>query len=56
MRVGGLEIVVVLIIVVLLFGPGRIAKIGSELGTGIRGFKDSLGDDKNKGDTDSDAA
>jgi Sec-independent protein translocase protein TatA len=26
----------------LLFGPGRIAKIAGELGKGIRSFKDSV--------------
>ena len=35
-------IVIILIIVLLLFGPGRIAKIAGELGKGIRSFKDGL--------------
>ncbi|MBI9050502.1 MAG: twin-arginine translocase TatA/TatE family subunit [Anaerolineaceae bacterium] len=36
------ELLIVLGIVVILFGVGRIGKIGSELGAGIKGFKDSL--------------
>jgi sec-independent protein translocase protein TatA len=36
------ELLIVLVIVVLLFGPGRIAKTMSELGSGIRSFKDSF--------------
>jgi sec-independent protein translocase protein TatA len=40
--VGLLEIVVVLVIVLLVFGVGRIAKLGGELGKGIRAFKDGL--------------
>jgi sec-independent protein translocase protein TatA len=36
------ELLIILGIVVILFGVGRIGKIGSELGAGIKGFKDSL--------------
>ncbi len=36
------ELLIVLIIVVLLFGPGRIGKIAGELGKGIRNFRDGL--------------
>lgn len=47
MRPGLLEILIVLAIVLLLFGPGRIAKIAGELGSGIRNFKKGLqGEDK----------
>jgi sec-independent protein translocase protein TatA len=36
------ELLIVLVIVVLLFGPGRIAKTLGEVGKGIRSFKDSI--------------
>jgi sec-independent protein translocase protein TatA len=36
------EIIVVLAIVLLLFGVGRISKIGGELGSGIRAFQKGL--------------
>ncbi len=36
------ELLIVLVIVVLLFGPGRIGKIAGELGKGIRNFRDGL--------------
>jgi len=36
------ELLIILVIVVLLFGPGRIGKIASELGRGIRSFRDGL--------------
>lgn len=36
------ELIVVLLIVLVLFGPKRLPEIGSSLGRGIRGFKDSL--------------
>ena len=41
-RIGLPEIIIVLIIVLLLFGPGRIGKIAGELGQGIRNFRDGL--------------
>jgi sec-independent protein translocase protein TatA len=40
--VGPLEIIIVLVIVLLVFGVGRIGKLGGELGKGIRAFKDGL--------------
>jgi len=42
-RLGAPELIIVLVIVLLLFGPGRIAKIAGELGKGIRSFKDGIG-------------
>jgi len=41
-RLGAPELIIVLVIVLLLFGPGRIAKIAGELGKGIRSFKDGI--------------
>ena len=41
-RMGWPEIILVLIIVVLIFGVGRISKIAGELGSGIRSFKEGL--------------
>lgn len=39
---GPLELVLILILALIIFGPGRIARLGSELGKGIRGFKEGL--------------
>ena len=52
----GAEWIVILIIVLLLFGPGRIGKIAGELGKGIKSFRDGLSnsDDENK-DTKTDS-
>ena len=36
------ELIVVLLIVLVLFGPKRLPEIGSSLGRGIKGFKDSM--------------
>ena len=45
------ELILILVIAILIFGPGRIGRIGSELGKGIRGFKEGVGDDKDEGET-----
>jgi sec-independent protein translocase protein TatA len=37
--------VIVLVIVLLVFGPGRLAGVGKGLGEGIRSFKKGLSDD-----------
>lgn len=39
---GGLEWGFILLIVILIFGVGRISKVAGELGKGIRSFKDGL--------------
>ena len=36
------ELLLILLIVVLLFGPGRIGKLAGELGKGIRSFRDGI--------------
>ena len=46
-RLGPTELLVILAIVVILFGVGRIGKLGGELGKGIRSFREGLkGDDE----------
>ena len=42
MDIGPTELIIILVIVVLLFGVGRVGKIGSELGTAIRQFREGL--------------
>ncbi len=39
----GSEWIIILVIVVLLFGPGRIGKIAGELGRSIKSFREGLG-------------
>jgi sec-independent protein translocase protein TatA len=36
------ELVIIMVIILLLFGVGRISKIAGELGSGLRSFKDGL--------------
>ena len=43
------ELLIILVIIILLFGVGRIGKVAGELGKGIRSFKEGMqGDDKEK--------
>ncbi len=41
-NIGPLEIVIVLIIVLVIFGPKRLPDLGRSLGRGMREFKDSV--------------
>jgi len=43
---GAPELLIVLIIVILIFGVGRIANIGGELGKGINAFRKGLKGDE----------
>ena len=40
--IGPLEIIIVLVIVLVIFGPKRLPDLGRSLGTGMREFKDSV--------------
>ncbi len=51
MDIGVPELLIVLVVVLLLFGPGRISKTAGELGKGIRSFRDGLSG-KNESDSD----
>ncbi len=44
------ELILILVIAILIFGPGRIGKIGSELGKGIRGFKEGVSTNEDEED------
>jgi sec-independent protein translocase protein TatA len=47
------ELIIILIIVVLLFGVGRLGRLGGELGKGIREFRKGISDDDSEmGETD----
>lgn len=41
-KVGPFEILIILAIALLIFGPSRLAELGKSLGEGIRNFKTSV--------------
>jgi len=48
------ELIIILVLAILIFGPGRIGRLGSELGKSIRGFKDEVGSSKSEENEDED--
>jgi sec-independent protein translocase protein TatA len=45
------ELLIILVIIIILFGPGRIGKVAGELGKGIRSFKNGLSDKKDEAES-----
>ena len=41
-NIGPMELIIVLVIVLLIFGPKRLPGLGKQLGSGMREFKDSI--------------
>ena len=46
MELGAPELLIILVLVILLFGVGRIGKIAGEMGSGIRAFREGLKSDE----------
>jgi sec-independent protein translocase protein TatA len=51
LRLGTTELIIIFVIVVLLFGVGRIGKIAGEVGQGIRNFREAVKEDKSSEET-----
>ena len=52
-NIGPLEIAIVLVIVLIIFGPKRLPELGRSMGRGIREFKGSVsGDQTDQDDVD----
>lgn len=48
-QIGPLEIVLVVVVLLVIFGPKRLPSLGKQLGTGMREFKDSItGEDRER--------
>jgi sec-independent protein translocase protein TatA len=53
--IGPTELIIVLVIVLIIFGPKRLPGLGKQLGSGMREFKDSIaGKDHDDDDDDDD--
>ena len=48
MNFGTPELILVIVIIVLLFGVGRISKISGEIGSSIRAFREGVAAEKDK--------
>jgi sec-independent protein translocase protein TatA len=46
------DVIVVLVVVLLIFGPKRLPLLGRSLGQGLREFKDSITGDSSRDDAD----
>jgi sec-independent protein translocase protein TatA len=51
-QIGPLELAIVLLIVLVIFGPKRLPGLGRQLGSGMREFKDAVTGGKGKDDDD----
>ena len=43
--IGPMELIIILVIVIIIFGVGRLTEIGGALGKGIREFRKASSDD-----------
>ena len=56
-RIGPWEIILILVIVLIIFGAGKLPQVGSALGKGIRSFKQGVnGDEKEEEDEEEEEA
>jgi sec-independent protein translocase protein TatA len=55
-NIGPLELAIVLIIALVIFGPKRLPDLGKSLGSGMREFKDSLTGSDDDDDEDEEQA
>lgn len=51
-NLGGWEWVIILVIVLLLFGVGRLSKLGEEMGKGVRSFREGIRESSEEEPTD----
>ncbi len=49
------ELLVILAIVLLIFGPKRLKTLGSDLGSAIKGFRTAVSEDEKKAEAERDS-
>jgi len=55
-NIGPFELILVLVIALVVFGPKRLPQLGRQLGSGMREFKESVTGEKKHDDDDDEAA
>ncbi|HET57001.1 MAG TPA: twin-arginine translocase TatA/TatE family subunit [Deltaproteobacteria bacterium] len=50
--IGMPELLIILVIILIIFGAGKLPEIGGAIGKGIRNFKTSFHDENNLSDTE----
>ncbi len=58
MGIGGIsvwQLLIILAIVIMLFGTKRLRTLGGDLGSAVKGFKNSMSDDKAENATEEDS-
>ena len=54
---GSTELIIILVIIIMLFGVGKLPMVAKQLGSGVRDFQKSLkGEDDDDDDDDDDAS
>jgi len=48
------ELIIILVIIVIIFGAGKLPEIGGGIGKGIKNFKDATKDDEKQKELDDD--
>ncbi len=51
-KIGGMELLVIVAIALLIFGPSKLADLGKGLGEGIKNFKSAVKDGSDGSGTD----
>ena len=47
-----MHLIVILVIVLIIFGPGKLPELGGSIGKAIRGFKQAMNEPEKKPDKD----
>jgi sec-independent protein translocase protein TatA len=55
MKLGTTELIIILIVVVLIFGPTQIPKLTKMFGKSVKSFKDGMGEDEDSDKVTEDA-